>query len=195
MNILTRTANRLLHRLTATRPCRLITIGQKPYLERYFLGEALGVTFYLHRFVSSDSERHVHNHPWRHGCSFILSGAYTEEVATDICPTSGNEAGCLTEFVRRRWFNTVGGSTFHRIHDAAPGTWTLFAHGARERVGPVLVGSASLRLLKGWGFFHTGMIHGKAATVFETYKGSDGIRYHKWWIEAPFGKDAGRLPL
>lgn len=195
MNALTRIANKQLFNLTAGRPCRLINIADKPYLERHYLGQALGVTFYLHRFVSGDSERHVHNHPWARGCAFILAGSYTEEVATDICPASGNAAGCVTERVRRRWFNVVNAATFHRIHDAAPGTWTLFCHGKRERVGPVLAGSLTLRRLKGWGFFRTALLQSKPVSVFESYPGSTGTHVSRWWLSAPVGRDAGRLPL
>lgn len=188
MQLLTRAANRLLYRLTAGLPCRRIEVNSRPYLERYYVGELLGVTFYLHRFVSNDSERHVHNHPWRRGCSFILSGAYTEEIAVDVCPIAGTDSGCLTMFKRRRWFNWVGGSTFHRIHNAAPGTWTLFCHGERERVGPQ-------RRLKGWGFFSTALLNTDAATVFRPYAGSNGFRHTQWWNSAPAGRDVGRVPL
>lgn len=33
-----------------------------------------------------------------------------------------------------RFFNLVNGDKFHRILYAKPNTWTIFAHGARERV-------------------------------------------------------------
>lgn len=138
--------NRLLYWLTARLPCRLISLDSGPYLERYYLGEWFGVTCYLHRFVSGDSERHMHNHPWAHGRALVLSGSYVEEVAVDLYG-----GGCLTERHTVRWWNVVNGNTFHRIHEAKPGTWTLFMHGERQRIK---LGMTSR--LKGWGFIEDG---------------------------------------
>ena len=64
MNILSRLIVRLLYRVTANRPCRLIQLPSGPYLERYYLGFWHGHHRYLHRFVRNDSERHLHDHPW-----------------------------------------------------------------------------------------------------------------------------------
>ena len=149
--------NKLLYKLTALLPCRLIKLDAGPYLERYYLGQLFGVTFYLHRFVSSDSERHIHNHPWKWGASLIVAGNYLEERCVDICP-SIEGSGCLTSVARRRWFNRFDGNTFHRISDAKPGTWTLFFHGPRVKVGGGL---------KGWGFLERQYIVGlHETTVF-----------------------------
>jgi hypothetical protein len=93
--------NRALFNLTSRLPCRLIKPDDRPYLERYYVGQLFGVTFYLHRFVSADSERHVHNHPWTRGGSVILAGSYTEEIATDLCPHAG-PAGSVLEPHKRR---------------------------------------------------------------------------------------------
>ena len=68
---------RALFRYTARRPCRLIDIEGRPYLERYYLGSLFGVTAYLHRFVGYDSDREVHDHPWTlfvHGRRFKTWG-------------------------------------------------------------------------------------------------------------------------
>lgn len=177
--------NRFLYWLTARLPCRLIQLDRGPYLERYYLGRLLGVTFYLHRFVSSDSERHLHNHPWGWGGSLILCGSYIEERALDLCPAAG-PAGCLVKYRRRRFFNLVNGTTAHRIHDARPGTWSLFFHGPRVRYG---------QRLKGWGFFERVGVdtHGSKidATVFSPYPVSHG----DWWKDAKTGAEIGREPL
>ena len=136
--------------------------------------------------VSSDSERHLHNHPWNRGLSIVLSGNYIEEVVSDICPLA-NASGCVTYKRLIRWFNRIDGNRFHRIHDAKPGTWTLFVHGARS----VLPSGK----LKGWGFLESryadvGTI--KLETVFTSFDDSPGP---EWWIIVPKGIDAGRLPL
>lgn len=179
--------NKLLYNYTAGLKCRLIArVPGERYLERYYIGALFGVTFYLHRFVSSDEELHVHNHPWARAASFVLCGGYDEEVATDICPAAG-PSGCVTFNRRVNWFNTIYGSTFHRITGADPGTWTLFCHGKRERVP----GSAKL---KGWGFLHCPPPWKSAEprTVFTPYPPS---KQPEWWHEAPYGRNAGRAPL
>lgn len=121
--------NRLLYALTARLPCRLINLPSGPYLERYYV--ARGV--YLHRFVSGDSERQLHNHPWS-PLSVVLAGGYTEDVVTDL-----SADGPLFVSCRVRWWNRIPANKFHRITGPRPGTWTLFIHG--ERIPG-----------KGWGF-------------------------------------------
>jgi len=169
---------RLLYNLTAKLPCRLIGLDSGPYLERYYLGKVLGITFYLHRFVSSDSERHVHNHPWGWAATVILCGSYLEERVIDLCP-SASESGCLTEYRTRRWFGRVNGNTFHQIHEAERNTWTLFFH------GPRVPG-------KGWGFFERMQAGDDVdVTVFIPHK----ARPTQWWLTAPWGRNAGREAL
>ena len=186
--------NKLLYKYTAGLKCRLIArVPGERYLERYYIGELFGVTFYLHRFVSSDEELHVHNHPWTRSASFVLCGGYAEEVAVDMCPGAG-PSGCMTINRRVNWFNVIRGSTFHRITGADAGTWTLFCHGERARV-------QSTGRLKGWGFLRMNMFmnvdadcdpHLELTTVFTPYPPSKQL---EWWHEAPYGRNAGRAPL
>ncbi|WP_445364915.1 hypothetical protein ACJJJB_00140 (plasmid) [Microbulbifer sp. ANSA001] len=176
---------RLLFWLSARLPCRLIPLESGPYLERYYLGQLFGMTFYLHRFVSSDSEKHLHNHPWEWGGSLILNGGYMEERAVDMCPVASS-SGCLTEFKYRRWFNRVNANTFHRIHKAEPETWTLFVEGTRVMVGQKRKGWGFFQQLRGFGEGEEGLI-----TVFTPYPRSFG----NWWEGARRGGQAGRVPL
>lgn len=171
--------NKILFKLTAMLPCRLIerTPGEK-YLERYYVGQLLGWTFYLHRFVSRDGDLHVHNHPWSTGFAAVLAGKYDEEVATDVCPHAG-PSGCVTARRAVKWLNRVDGNRFHRILRVDPGTWTLFAHGPR----PKLRGAT-----KGWGF----MAREGSTTVYTPFTSSPSAT---WWLTAPKGRDAGRAPL
>lgn len=172
--------NRLLFKLSAGLRCRLITINDKPYLERYYMGELFGVTFYLHRFVSADRERHLHNHPWGWARALVLSGGYDEESVHDL--TIATPTGCLIQTRRVNWWNRVNGNHFHRIANAAPGTWTLFFHGPRVQIGEGMATYA-----KGWGFLE---------------RDTDTVRFRpflsansNWKDTAPFGRDAGRVPL
>lgn len=182
--------NRLLFRVTANRPCRLIYLHKGPYLERYFLGQWRGATFYLHRFVSSDSEEHIHNHPWKWGWSFILTGNYIEERLVDFC-ASITGSGCLTRKIKRRFINRVDGGTFHRICDAKPETWTLFIHGPRQKI---IIDDEEQGLYgcvqKGWGFLqrhYIAVFH--EVTIFRPYRFNTNP---EWWYNAPLGKDSGR---
>jgi len=114
---------------------RVIEIAGRPYLERYFMGRVLGVTVYLHRFVSGDGERHLHDHPWRWAGALVLAGGYAEARLRWLCPRSGpvcREARRVAPAV-----NVLGPRAMHRIVSVLPGTWTLFVHGRR---------------CKGWGF-------------------------------------------
>ncbi|MCH9838633.1 hypothetical protein K0U83_23420 [bacterium] len=179
--------NKLLYRITAGLPARLINLDEGvPYLERYYVGQLFGVTFYLHRFVSSDRERHVHNHPWRWGRALVLSGGYDEEVPVDLCPHA-SPSGCVTETRKVRWWNKVDGGHFHRISNAAPGTWTLFFHGPKQRIN-----KGHCSKLKGWGFLENVYALGlHNVTVFTPWPVQSG----EWWKDAKLGRDVGREPL
>jgi hypothetical protein len=122
--------SRLLFWLSGELPCRIISddIGS-PYLERYYLFTYFGVRFYLHRFVASDPDRGLHDHPWPWAASVVLSGYYFEETRKGIR--------------RVRWLNGLVGDSFHRVilptlrGDPAVGQdqrgcacWTLFFHRA-----------------------------------------------------------------
>ena len=185
--------NRLLYRLTANMPARLIKLDGRPYLERYYVGRLFGVTFYLHRFVSIDSERHLHNHPWGWGRALVLCGGYDEEVVTDLAPSAG-PSGCAVTTRRVRFWNRVNGNHFHRIANAAPGTWTLFFHGRRVELpfesGPGYVS-------KGWGFLERRKCPAwRNTTGFETvYTPFTASPSGPLWLDAPKGRDVGREAL
>lgn len=107
--------------LTSRLPCRIISDGNAPYLERYYLFTLLGWRFYLHRFVGSDPDRGLHDHPWARAFSIVLAGQYWEETR------SGRRLV--------RWFNSLTGDTFHRVVLPHVGLyefpcWTLFFHRA-----------------------------------------------------------------
>lgn len=146
--------NKLLMLITHHMPLRVIPINNRPYLERYYVGQLFGATFYLHRFLTPDAERHLHNHPWGWGRSLVVRGSYNEEVVRDL-----SADGPLTSTRRIRWWNVVNGNHFHRIADAKPDTWTLFFH------GPRVPG-------KGWGF-----LEGREFVPFSS--ASEG-----WWRTA-----------
>jgi len=103
--------------------CRVITgPGGEPYLERYFLFKLPnGITLYLHRFVASDPDRGLHDHPWPASGSLVLAGGYTE------LRLDGNDV--VSRHLKPGRRNALAGDTFHRILLPQDGdAWTLFWH-------------------------------------------------------------------
>lgn len=121
--------NKLLYFLTNWLRVYVIHVGDRPYLERYHLGEAFGLTFYLHRFVREDGERWIHDHPWPWALAIVLCGGYTEERWRYLCPV----AGLVTCERKVRWWNLLRASTFHRIASIKPNTWTLLIRPGRSK--------------------------------------------------------------
>jgi len=151
---------RLLEALTARLPCRFIDgDGGEPYLERYYLGGAFGWHAYLHRFVDSDPDRGLHDHPWGRALSLVLVAGYDEI-------RGGPDGGASHRFVRPGRINWLKGNDFHRVvlRDRRP-AWTLFLHGPR---------------VKGWGFVQDGVYRPMARD------GAD-FRHRDWWKAAPRG--------
>lgn len=133
----------LLFKLSAFCRCRIINgPDEKPYLERYHLLRLpFGLRVYLHRFVASDPGRGLHNHPWNHAISWVLSGYYHE-----VRMQGPRDDYCLTtRRLSAGSFNLIGGRVFHRIN-IEPGheCWSLFIHGPKAKDWGFLRGSEYL---------------------------------------------------
>ncbi len=166
-----RTVRKLLYKITGYLPCRLIDINGKPYLERYYLGKVLGITFYLHRFINGDGDREVHDHPWAHAVALVLAGGYKEERVTSFDPT-GWKFKLRTLFPGR--INFIFGNSYHRIAGAKPETWTLFIHGKRT---------------KSWGFMQP--VEGGLLL----HQPFDVTASQDWWKKCTSGNTTNRWPL
>jgi hypothetical protein len=155
---------RLLFVLTSRLPCRSIDGDQgEPYLERYYLFGVFGWHAYLHRFVDSDPDRGLHDHPWGWAVSLVLSGGYDEIRA------AGSDLEHMVErHVRPLRLNFLHGDDFHRVvlRDRRP-AWTLFLHGPRR---------------KGWCFVQNGQRRVMAENANE-------FRHRAWWKSAPRRKE------
>ena len=169
---------RLLFRLSGVLPCRIIADGDEPYLERYFLFRAFGLQAYLHRFVASDPDRGLHDHPWPWALAIVLAGRYRE-----MRRSGAREV---------RWFNLLTEDTFHRvvIPAGAPDVWTLFVH----RSGRT----------KLWGFWNEAKtldLDGKqfparSIALWRPYRYPGDTRVGAWWREAPRGRfEPRRMPF
>lgn len=162
---------KFLYWITSFLPVRYIDDGQRRYLERYYLFTLLGWQFYIHRFVGSDPDRGLHDHPWPRAFSIILCGWYWEQTR------SGTR--------KIKWFNSLTGDTFHRVVlpvtvDSTPNQdhscWTLFFHRGKRT--------------KEWGFLRP-LQHGNQQ-VFVPYDYSHEGNQSQWWKGAPTRKQLHR---
>lgn len=168
---------RFLFWLSAKLPCRMIGINGQPYLERYHLGRVFGVTFYLHRFISGDGDRNVHDHPWRQSAALILAGGYTEERVTWFDPFGWRFK--LRDLKPFR-LNLISHRAFHRIVKTRPETWTLFMHTSR---------------IKSWGFMELMKDSTPIGTHIKYYQPFDVSGSVGWDKKASKGGDLERIPL
>jgi hypothetical protein len=123
--------------VTALRlPHRCITRDDgDPYLHRWYLcGEDGGLKYfpegqrakrwwqylmtwmpcvYVHRFVSSDIDPELHNHPWT-AVSLVLVGGYDEERRVDSISAKGGFKVVLQR-IKPFMLNRLNADTFHRV--------------------------------------------------------------------------------
>lgn len=95
-----------------------------PYITRVLLPRVFGIRPLLHRIHKPDSDRAMHNHPWRWAFSVVLAGSYDEER-----PVKGRESFVQTRRVSR--WNLIRSTDFHRISHLHGEVWTLFITGPR----------------------------------------------------------------
>lgn len=122
--------DKLCHKLSKKLEKRIIMRRDGlPYLERYYILHSDRFKWipgiYLHKFISSDEDPELHDHPWCTSLSFILTGGYREErrVGENV----------VTYNVLPGHFNMIKKSTFHRIDLLDKYAWTLFCSGNREQ--------------------------------------------------------------
>lgn len=109
---------------------RFIDVDGEPYLERYRVFELFGVGCYLHRFMSEDPDRGLHDHPWRWALAVPLCGGYIEERLDYL----DGYHGTVTRTATRRWPYLITSRYFHRVTAINNPCWTLFIHGRRFKV-------------------------------------------------------------
>jgi hypothetical protein len=109
-------------RLAASRPPDFIIGGKDdPYMLRWWVIPRNPIfNIYLHKFLRSDDDRALHDHPWVN-CSYLLHGSYIEHsiLAGGVRRAVGYCAGNLKFRLPR---------TAHRIEIDEP-CWSLFITG------------------------------------------------------------------
>ena len=115
------------------------------YLHRWWLVpyNRFGYAARVHQFLSSDRDRHLHNHPWPY-VSVVLRGGYWEETAVEKRHWASGRAA---ESREQRWYGpgsvlVRGADHFHRVlldigpdHREQP-CWTLFITGPKRDDAP-----------------------------------------------------------
>lgn len=168
---------RWLYRFSAKLRCRIINGNQgEPYLERYHLFRLPGGGgVYLHRFVDSDPDRGLHDHPWKAAVSLVLSGGYRE-----LRLQQEKHVNRIVDRQVKSWhLNIIRGDDFHRIVlDQQTSAWTLFAHTGK---------------VKDWGFIkleQTGDVRYQPQQQVTSEPG-----HENWWLTAPRGSQIQRTPM
>ncbi len=155
-------------------PARIIHDDGECYLERYFLFKVFGFTFYLHRFVASDPDRGLHDHPWRLAFSIVISRWYYELTRRD------------GQMRKVRWFNMLTGDSFHRVilPTGVSEVWTIFFHTSEK--------------VKAWGFWHDVNnvtlkgVPQNAVWGKHQYQKDEPDELRRWWRYAKRGKELKR---
>ena len=168
-----RLIDKLLFSITAMLRCRIIRGNHgEPYLERYHLFRLPGGGgAYIHRFLTSDPDRGLHDHPWNRALGVVLAGGYREQRLVD------NRV--VERHLGAGRINRLRGADFHRIIlPSQQQAWTLFIHTGKAR---------------DWGFLTL------CADGAPTFTAHDKVNHegchHNWWKHAPRGSKAAREPL
>ena len=126
------------------RPDFVIGGIDNPYLLRWWLLPRNPLfNVYVHRFLRSDDDRALHDHPWFFNCSILLDGRYIEWVPSKTGNPLVPEPKFRTPGAYFRW-----GRAPHRIQLYADDrgekpVWTIFITGPRVRAW-------GFYCLKGW---------------------------------------------
>lgn len=120
----------------ARQPDFIIGGADDPYLLRWWLIPRNPIfNIYLHKFLRSDDDRALHDHPWAFNCSWLLDGAYIEWVPGGC---NANPHRPEPKFLKAGDWRLRRGPAPHRVqlHVSGGNTipcWTLFITGPRVR--------------------------------------------------------------
>lgn len=153
----------------------------EPYLERYVLARWGGHAVFLHRFLASDPDRGLHDHPWSKSVSLIVCGGYDEKRLV----SKDGKVWMAFKSVTAGSLNVIRGDDFHQVV-LPPGrhAWTMFYHGPR---------------VKTWGFAVSPDCASPQETAYRTQRyelmPDHGSEDQPWELSAPRGRDLpGRMP-
>lgn len=102
------------------------------YLRRWYISMKGKTRIFIHHILRSDSDRHLHDHPWDFK-SFILWGGYTEELPMSMMEWLG-ELDCIRKVRPLTLVNNKAEHT-HRVVLDKPAWTMVFAKRARREWG------------------------------------------------------------
>ena len=112
-------ADRLIYRARCKAPDLVVGSPKRPYMHRWWLIPRNPVfNVYLHRFLRSDDDRALHDHPWP-SLSILLHGSYREHVerGASYCAVHAVPTGSSCTRGSAGRFSSPG-------RDCAPGDFT-----------------------------------------------------------------------
>lgn len=122
-------ADRIIARVTRRPPDFVIGGIEDPYLMRWWIiPRNRFFNIYLHRFLRSDDDRALHDHPWVN-CSILLRGSYWEHLQSDQPGLMGRVVERKAGAIVLRWSGRIA----HRVELLNGPVWTLFITGPRYR--------------------------------------------------------------
>lgn len=145
-----RIADYIIQHITKRQPDFVIGSRDNPYLHRWFVIPRNPLfNIYLHRFMRSDDDRALHDHPWSN-LSILLRGRYVEHTI------AAGGVHVKTERHAGDWKFRPSGAYAHRLELVDGECWTLFLTGPRYRQ---------------WGFHcpDQGWIHWKRFTATDNH--------------------------
>ncbi|HEX7906838.1 MAG TPA: hypothetical protein VF534_01930 [Paraburkholderia sp.] len=117
----------IINRITRRAPDVVIGESHRPYLLRWWvIPRNRFFNVYLHRFMRSDDDRALHDHPWLN-CSILLRGRYVEHTI------AAGGINVRTERVAGNWKVRLSGRIAHRLELVDGECWTIFITGPRYR--------------------------------------------------------------
>lgn len=97
-------------------PDKVVGENIDPYLLRWFIIKNRFFNIYLHKFMRSDIDRALHDHPWSWNVSIILRGSYIEHMPFDLKTFGKNGDMRTIKKLRRSWRPIFRiGTTPHRV--------------------------------------------------------------------------------
>ncbi len=180
-------------------PDRVIGKKENPYLLRWHLIPRNAIfNIYLHKFMRSDDDRALHDHPWSWNISLILRGEYIEHVPKypeRFGYSLALEGDFTTKQILRKAWRPIfrRGVTPHRVELHSG----MFLTGNEEALGTSGVTMAPPQPLKGMMEFRelpvwTIFITGRHVREWGFYC-PHGWRWHKIFnVEREGGNEVGR---
>lgn len=126
-NAIMKITDLIISRVTRRAPDFVIGSRENPYLLRWWvLPRNRFFNVYLHRFLRSDDDRALHDHPWMN-VSVLLRGRYVEHTI------AAGGINVRTERVAPTLKVRFSGAHAHRLELIDGECWTLFMTGPRYR--------------------------------------------------------------